>query len=161
MTWDKKAILWALPQPILVASSVLLVAAMLVNEWGGGILPSMDTHCRSLCNAIAADRRTILGQKTVVAAQARRNGRRRILDGMGDLALGPHRVRSLQYSGFGKGFLALRDMSPLQIQFEPTTVLAHRGYAGIRFTSSFFTTGCTGFNMNRCSGGACTRRIII
>ena len=33
--WDKKAILWALPQPILVASSVLLVAAMLVNEWGG------------------------------------------------------------------------------------------------------------------------------
>ena len=33
--WDKKAILWALPQPLLVASSVLLVAAMLVNEWGG------------------------------------------------------------------------------------------------------------------------------
>ena len=33
VTWDKKAILWALPQPILVASSVLLVAAMLVNEW--------------------------------------------------------------------------------------------------------------------------------
>ena len=72
------------------------------ERMGRGILPSMDTHCRSLCNAIAADRRTILGQKTVVAAQARRNGRRRILDGIGDLALGPHRVRSLQYSGFGR-----------------------------------------------------------
>ena len=33
--WDRKAVLWALPQPLLVASSVLLVAAMLVNEWGG------------------------------------------------------------------------------------------------------------------------------
>ena len=35
VTWDKKAILWALPQPLLVAGSVLFVAAMLVNEWGG------------------------------------------------------------------------------------------------------------------------------
>ena len=33
--WDRKAVLWALPQPLLVACSVLLVAAMLVNEWGG------------------------------------------------------------------------------------------------------------------------------
>ena len=33
--WDRKSILWALPQPLLVAGSVLLVAAMVVNEWGG------------------------------------------------------------------------------------------------------------------------------
>ena len=35
VTWNKKAILWALQQPLLVAGSVLFVAAMLVNEWGG------------------------------------------------------------------------------------------------------------------------------
>ena len=35
VTWDRKSILWALPQPLLVAGSVLLVAAMVVNEWGG------------------------------------------------------------------------------------------------------------------------------
>ena len=33
--WDKKAILWALPQPLLVLGSMLLAAAILVNEWGG------------------------------------------------------------------------------------------------------------------------------
>ena len=32
VTWDKKAILWALPQPLLVTCSVLLAAAIVVNE---------------------------------------------------------------------------------------------------------------------------------
>ena len=35
VNWDKRAILWALPQPLLVAGSVLLVAAMVAHEWGG------------------------------------------------------------------------------------------------------------------------------
>lgn len=35
VTWNRKAILWALPQPLLVAGSMLLVAAIVVNEWGG------------------------------------------------------------------------------------------------------------------------------
>lgn len=33
--WDRKSILWALPQPVLVLGSMLLAAAILVNEWGG------------------------------------------------------------------------------------------------------------------------------
>ena len=40
VTWDKKAILWALPQPILVASSVLLVAAMLAVSYTHLTLPT-------------------------------------------------------------------------------------------------------------------------
>ena len=73
-----------------------------IGPSGHPIVRTEDGIITEGSNALAADRRTILGQKTVVAAQARRNGRRRILDGIGGLALGPHRVRSLQYSGFGR-----------------------------------------------------------
>ena len=50
VTWDRKSILWALPQPLLVAGSVLLVAAMVVKV-GRGILPSLDTVRRRFCYA--------------------------------------------------------------------------------------------------------------
>ena len=56
----------------------------------------------------------------------------------GALLWGPI-VSDLYSTPVSEGFLALRDMSPLQIQFEPTTVLGLIGaMLVIRFTSSFF-----------------------
>ena len=157
VTWDKNAILWALPQPILVASSVILVAAMLINEWGGEYY-----RVWTLLVAVSATPFLLIAERfwarKSLGYSARRNGRGPILDGFWRPALGAI-VSDMYRTPVSDGFLALRDMSPLQIEFQPTTVLGLIAMLVIRFTSSFSTTGCIGFSMNPCFGGVCTQRI--
>ena len=136
--WDKKAILWALPQPLLVASSVLLVAAMLVNEWGGEyyrvwtlIVAVSATPLLLIAERFWAKKKSWLLKPDEMAEDV-------FWMASGGLLWGPI-VSDLYSTPVSEGFLALRDMSPLQIQFEPTTVLGLIGaMLVIRFTSSFF-----------------------
>ena len=99
VNWDKKAILWALPQPLLVAGSVLFVAAMLVNEWGGeyyrvwALLVSVSvTPLLLIAERFWAKKKSWL--------QARRNARRRVLDGFGGATLGSYHFRPVSDAGF-------------------------------------------------------------
>ena len=136
--WDKKSVLWALPQPLLVASSVLLVAAMLVNEWGGEyyrvwtlIVAVSATPLLLIAERFWAKKKSWLLKPDEMAEDV-------FWMASGGLLWGPI-VSDLYSTPVSEGFLALRDMSPLQIQFEPTTVLGLiAAMLVIRFTSSFF-----------------------
>ena len=138
MKWDRKAVLWALPQPLLVACSVLLVAAMLVNEWGGEyyrvwtlIVAVSATPLLLIAERFWAKKKSWLLKPDELAEDV-------FWMASGGLLWGPI-VSDLYETPVSDGFLALRDMSPLQIEFEPTTVLGLIGaMLVIRFTSSFF-----------------------
>ena len=138
VTWNKNAILWALPQPLLVAGSVLLVAAMLINEWGGEyyrvwtlLVAVSATPLLLIAERFWAKKKSWLLKPDEMAEDV-------FWLASGGLLWGPI-VSDMYRTPVSDGFLALRDMSPLQIEFQPTTVLGLIGaMLVIRFTSSFF-----------------------
>lgn len=138
VTWNMKSILWALPQPVLVAGSTLLVAAIVVNEWGGEyygiwalIVSIFSTPLLLIAERFWYKKKSWLLKPDEMLEDV-------FWLASGALLFGPL-VTGLYRTPVSEGFRALRDMAPLHIEFQPTTVLGLIG-AGliIRFTSSFF-----------------------
>ena len=126
---------------------------------GRGILPSLDTIRRRFCYAPSFDRRAFLGKKQSWLLKPDEMAEDVFWMASGGLLWGPI-ISDLYRTPVSEGFLALRDMSPLQIEFQPSTVLGLiSAMLVIRFTSSFFYYGCTAFSMSLCSGGECMRPI--
>ena len=137
MTWDRKSILWALPQPLLVAGSVLLVAAMVVNEWGGNITESGHYSSPFLLRLLLIAER-FWAKKQSWLLKPDEMAEDVFWMASGGLLWGPLFPTCIAHP-------FLRDsspsaMSPLQIEFQPSTVLGLIGaMLVIRFTSSFTT----------------------
>ena len=138
VTWDRQAILWALPQPLLVAGSVFLVAAMVINEWGGEYY-----RVWALLVAVSATPLLLIAERFWAKKKSWLLNPDELAEDVfwmasGGLLWGPL-ISDLYRTPVSEGFQALRDMSPLQIEFQPTTVLGLIGaMLAIRFTSSFF-----------------------
>jgi sterol desaturase/sphingolipid hydroxylase (fatty acid hydroxylase superfamily) len=138
VTWNKKAILWALPQPLLVAGSVLFVAAMLVNEWGGEYY-----RVWALVVSVSVTPLLLIAERFWAKKKSWLLKPDEMLEDVfwmasGGLLWGPI-ISDLYRTPVSEGFRSLRDISPLQIEFQPTTVLGLIGaMLVIRFTSSFF-----------------------
>ncbi|MDA0805681.1 MAG: hypothetical protein O3A23_08555, partial [Proteobacteria bacterium] len=137
VTWNKKAILWALPQPLLVAGSVLFVAAMLVNEWGGEYY-----RVWALVVSVSVTPLLLIAERFWAKKKSWLLKPDEMLEDVfwmasGGLLWGPI-ISDLYRTPVSEGFRSLRDISPLQIEFQPTTVLGLIGaMLVIRFTSSF------------------------
>ena len=96
-------------------------------------------HCSSpFLHAPSLDRRAFLGKEAILATQTDELAEDVFWMASGGLLWGPI-ISDLYRTPVSEGFLALRDMSPLQIEFQPSTVLGLIGaMLVIRFTSSFF-----------------------
>ncbi|HAU25259.1 MAG TPA: hypothetical protein DCX09_11350, partial [Gammaproteobacteria bacterium] len=120
VTWNRKSILWALPQPLLVAGSVLLVAAMVANEWGGEYY-----RVWTLLVAVSATPLLLIAERFWAKKQSWLLKPDEMAEDVfwmasGGLLWGPI-ISDLYRTPVSEGFLALRDVSPLQIEFQPNT----------------------------------------
>lgn len=135
--WDRKAILWALPQPVLVLGSMLLAAAILVNEWGGEYY-----RVWTLVVAVSSTPLLLIAERFWAKKKSWLLKPDEMLEDVFWMASGGllwvPLISDLYRTPVSDGFQALRDMSPLQIEFQPTTVIGLIGAAlCIRFVSSF------------------------
>ena len=116
----------------------ILVAAMLISEWGGEyyrvwtlLVAVSATPFLLIAERFWAKKKSWLLKPDEMAEDL-------FWMASGGLLWGPI-VSDMYRTPVSDGFLALRDMSPLQIEFQPTTVLGLIGaMLVIRFTSSFF-----------------------
>ena len=125
--WDKKAILWALP----TTSSRKFCSSRcryVGQRMGPGILPSMDINCAVSATPLLLIAERFGLRKSLAASPMRW---RKTCWMAGGLLWGPI-VSDLYSTPVSEGFLALRDMSPLQVNLS-RPLWTHRGYAGYSF----------------------------
>lgn len=133
--WTRKDLLWAVSQPVLVIGSMLLVATMVTEKW-------MD---HKLFAAIMI----VIPIPLLILAE-------RIWTKRPDWLLEPKEMAEdafwLAFAGFlwvplysdfyetpiSEGFKAVRDLAPLQMTLEPTSVLGLIGSALLVMTTSSF-----------------------
>lgn len=133
--WDKKAILWSLPQPILVLGSAILVATMVSQKWMNYrdwalIMMVLPIPVLIIAERIWAKRKEWILTPDEMVEDA-------FWLAMGGLLWAP--LISEYYSTpISEGFEAVRDLAPLQISLEPTTIGGLLGCALVLRISTAF-----------------------
>lgn len=133
--WDMKAILWSLPQPILVLGSMLLVATMVTDKWMHHkdyalIMLLLPTPLLIIAERIWAKRKDWILTPDEMVEDA-------FWLAMGGLLWAPL-ISDYYETPISEGFKAVRDLAPLQISLAPTTFLGLIGCVLLlRFGTSF------------------------
>ena len=135
VVWDRKAILWSLPQPVLVLGSAILVATMVTEEWMNHELWSLIMMVLPVPVLLIAERlwhkrKDWLLKPDELAEDA-------FWLAMGGLLWGPL-ITDWYRTPISEGFKAMRDLAPLNITLEPTTTMGLIGAALlVRLVGSF------------------------
>lgn len=133
--WDKKAILWSLPQPILVLGSMILVATMVTEKWMNYrdwslLMIVLPTPLLLVAERIWTKRKDWLLEPDELAEDA-------FWLAMGGLFWAPI-ISDWYRTPISEGFKAVRDIAPLQISLEPATIWGVMGCAiFLRIMSGF------------------------
>lgn len=133
--WDKKAILWSLPQPILVLGSVFLVASMVHFKWMNYrdyalLMLILPTPLLLIAERIWTKRKDWLLTPDEMVEDV-------FWLAMGGLLWAPL-VSEWYETPISEGFKAVRDLAPLQITLAPTTYWGLLGCVMVlRLSTSF------------------------
>lgn len=119
-TWDRQAILWSLPQPILVLGSMALVATMVTDEWMNHKLYALFMMVLPIPLLIAAEH--IWTKRKDWLLEPRELAEDGFWLASGGLLWGPL-ISDFYRTPISEGFKAVRDMAPLNISLEADTVL--------------------------------------
>ena len=133
--WTKKDVLWALPQPILVLGSMLLVASMITGQWMHYKLFAAIMILVPIPLIIVAERIWTKREDWLLEPKE-------MLEDAGWLAaaglLFVPLYSSVYETPISEGFKAVRDLAPLQITLEPESVLGLIGSALLVIACSSF-----------------------
>lgn len=133
--WDRKAILWSLPQPILVLGSVFLVASMVHFKWMNYrdyalLMLILPTPLLLIAERIWTKRQDWLLKPDEMVEDA-------FWLAMGGLLWAPL-ISEWYETPISEGFKAVRDLAPLQITLAPTTYWGLLGCVMVlRLSTSF------------------------
>jgi len=135
VAWDRTAILWSLPQPVLVLGSMILVATMVAHEWMNHrawalVMMVLPVPILLVAEQIWTKRKDWKLEPHELAEDA-------FWLAMGGLLWAPL-ISDFYSTPVSEGFKAVRDLAPLQITLEPTSVLGLVGIALlVRIVSGF------------------------
>lgn len=133
--WDKKAILWSLPQPILVLGSVFLVASMVYGKW-------MNYKAYALVMMIIPIPLLLIAERLWPKREDWKLQPDEMVEdafwlAMGGLLWAPL-ITDYYRTPISEGFKAVRDLAPLQISLAPTTYMGLIGAVlALRLSTSF------------------------
>lgn len=133
--WSRNDVIWALPQPILVLGSMLLVATMITEQWMNHKLFAAIMIVLPIPLIIVAERIWTKRQDWLLEPKE-------MLEDAGWLAAAGLVFVPLYSSAYetpiSEGFKAVRDLAPLQITLEPDSIAGLIGSAlAVIFFSSF------------------------
>lgn len=133
--WTRRDILWALPQPILVLGSMVLVATMITGEWMHHKLFALVMMILPIPLLIFAER--IWTKRQDWLLEPKEMAEDAFWLAFAGLVWAPI-LTDYYETPLSEGFKAVRDMAPLQITLDPQSVLGLLGAAVlVRMVSGF------------------------